>query len=153
METIEHIIDQADRRCKASGARLTDKRKQVLSLLIESNKALSAYELTDAYKRTYQIDITPMSIYRILSFLESEHLAHKLEIANKYVACEHISCDGEHSASQFLICSNCHKVKEISISNSALSELKGNIQSAGFQLVNPQLEVHCICDECLAKGT
>ena len=37
-----------------------------------------------------------MSIYRILEFLESQQLVHKLKLTNRYVACVHITCNHEH---------------------------------------------------------
>jgi Fur family zinc uptake transcriptional regulator len=45
MNHVDRIIGHAEDHCKAHGARLTVKRKQVLAGLIQSEKALSAYEL------------------------------------------------------------------------------------------------------------
>ena len=72
--------------------------------LLESDKALSAYELTEFCRDRLGFDLLPMSVYRILEFLEGEHLAHRLNLANKYVACSHITCEHEHDVPQFLIC-------------------------------------------------
>lgn len=148
MEAVTRIIDEAERKCKANGSRLTNKRKHVLSLLLKSGKALSAYELVEAYKSELGETLPAMSIYRILEFLEGEYLAHKLSLANKYVACEHICCQHDHDVSQFLICNQCQKVKEISIGKPTMSGLKKNIQDAGFHLVSPQLEMNCVCNIC-----
>ena len=104
MNHIDSIVQQAEQHCKARGARLTTKRKQVLAGLIQSNKALSAYELIDFCKKHYGESIPAMSVYRILEFLKDEHLVHKLNLANKYVACAYISCDHAHGIPQFLIC-------------------------------------------------
>ena len=46
MNNVDRIIGHAEQHCKAHGARLTAKRKQVLTGLIQSDKALSAYELS-----------------------------------------------------------------------------------------------------------
>ncbi len=148
MPNVNAIIDHAERHCKSHGARLTDKRKQVLSGLIQSNKALSAYELMDVYKEKFGESLPAMSVYRILDFLEQENLVHKLSLANKYVACSHITCDHAHEVPQFLICGKCSKVEEISISKSIMSKLKKNVEQAGFHLVSPQLEMNCICHSC-----
>ena len=147
MEVIK-LIEQAEQRCKTNGSRLTVKRKQVLSLLLSSDKALSAYELVKAYKAETGKTLPAMSVYRILEFLEREHLAHRLELANKYVACKQINSKHEHVVSQFLICGQCQKVKEISIESSAMTELKKSVKNAGFYLTSPQLEMHCICEDC-----
>lgn len=148
MKNLTTIIDHAEHHCKVNGSRLTDKRKQVLSGLLQSEKALSAYELVDICKVQFNETLPAMSVYRILDFLQSEHLVHKLKLANKYVACAHITCDHAHAVPQFLICGQCQKVKEISISKTFITELQGNVERAGFNLVSSQIEMDCICADC-----
>lgn len=145
---VETILDHAERSCRENGSRLTDKRKLVLSGLLESQKALSAYELMEACKENYGTSIPAMSVYRILDFLESEQLVHKLNLANKYVACSHITCDHAHEVPQFLICGNCQKVREITIRKATLKELQDSVKKAGFSLSSPQIEMNCLCDDC-----
>ena len=148
MTKLNKILNHAEQTCKANGARLTDKRKQILSSLINSNKALSAYEIVDICAKELGSAIPAMSVYRILDFLESENLVHKLHLANKYVACSHISCDHAHEVSQFLICDECSRVEEIGIEKKVIDSLKQNVKKKGFLLKSPQLELHCICQDC-----
>ena len=148
MHTTAQILDRAEANCRAHGARLTEKRKRVLSGLLESNKAMSAYELADYCGKTFDEPISPMSVYRILDFLEGENLVHKLHLANKYVACSHISCDHRHEVPQFLICDECGTVKEIGIKKDLINTLKDNVSQAGYVLKSPQLELHCLCQDC-----
>ena len=147
-QKVDSIIDHAEQYCKAHGSRLTTKRKQILSTLINSGKALSAYDLIDLCKAEFGGSIPAMSVYRILQFLEDEDLVHKLSLANKYVACAHITCDHEHSIPQFLICGSCHKVEEISIPKPTIAVLQKNVEQAGFHLISPQLEMNCVCNDC-----
>lgn len=152
MSNVDAIISHAEQHCKAHGARLTAKRKQVLSGLIQSEKALSAYDLIDFCQRTFGKTIPAMSVYRILEFLEEENLVHKLNLANKYVACAHITCDHAHGVPQFLICGDCNKVKEVSINASIITELQKSVEHAGYHLMSTQLEMNCICNDCVAKA-
>jgi len=149
MDNVDSIILHADQHCKARGARLTIKRKQVLTGLILSKKALSAYELIAFCKETYGETIPAMSVYRILEFLEDQVLVHKLNLAKKYVACMHISCDHAHAAPQFLICISCSKVKEVSINESTISELSETAKNAGYDLYSRQVELNCLCERCV----
>lgn len=149
MTAVQDKLEHAERKCRQKGVRLTSKRKLVLSALIVSDKAMSAYELVDLCKREFNVIIPAMSVYRILDFLQEQELAHKLNLANKYVACCHIDCDHKHEVSQFLICSKCQRVKEISLGRITEEELRQDIESAGFQLVSPQLEINCVCDDCI----
>ena len=148
MNNLESTIKHAEQQCRDHGVRLTEKRKQILTGLIESNKALSAYELIAFCKQRFNTTMPAMSVYRILEFLEDQHLVHKLNLANKYVACMHISCDHAHAVPQFLICRNCSKVKEISINQTTISALSETVKSAGYNLFSPQVELNCLCESC-----
>lgn len=148
MREVNAIIEHAEQYCKQHGARLTTKRKKVLSSMLQSMKALSAYDIIDFCKAEFGETIPAMSMYRILDFLEKEHLVHKLKLANKYVACAHITCDHAHAVPQFLICGECDEVREISISQATIGQLKKNVETAGFELVSPQIEMNCICMAC-----
>ncbi|MGI9315836.1 MAG: Fur family transcriptional regulator [bacterium] len=144
----DQVINEAEQRCKEQGARLTEKRKQVLSGLLRSDSALSAYELVDYCRQEHGYSIPPMSVYRILDFLQEQHLVHKLNLANKYVACAHITCSHDHGVPQFLICGNCQRVEEISVAKSTINAIKRSVDNAGYQLVSPQLEINCLCEGC-----
>ncbi|KZY67070.1 MULTISPECIES: Fur family transcriptional regulator [unclassified Oleiphilus] len=151
MSQINKIINSAEQQCKAKGVRLTDKRKQVLSALIESKKALSAYELVDYLKDEFKAPLPAMSVYRILDFLQTEQLVHKLDIANKYVACAHITCGHDHGTPQFLICNNCNSVTEVVIPNDIIQQLQNNVTDAGYTLESTQIEMSCRCPVCNAQ--
>ncbi len=152
MSIVSKVLDRAEEKCKAKGARLTEKRKHILSGLIKTQKALSAYELVEYCRSEFDEVIPPMSVYRILDFLAGENLVHKLQLANKYVACSHISCDHAHEIPQFLICAECNSVKEIGIKKTMIDTLKHNIEQAGYQLKSSQLELHCLCQDCASRA-
>ena len=144
----DNALAYAKQYCDERGTRLTEKRKQVLTGLLESDKALSAYELTEYCRDHLGFDLLPMSVYRILEFLEGEHLAHRLNLANKYVACSHIACDHKHEVPQFLICKDCFRVEEVGVKRSVISALAKTIDATSFHLASHQLELDCVCDDC-----
>jgi len=149
---LDNTIKHAEVQCRENGVRLTDKRKAVLKGLLQSERALSAYELVDYCRDVLDEPLPAMTVYRILEFLEGEQLVHKLKLANRYVACSHIACDHKHEVPQFLICVSCSRVSEISISKSTLGTLKRNVENAGYSLVSPQLEMNCLCGDCTAAA-
>lgn len=152
MSKITRILDHAETSCRSSGARLTDKRKRVLTGLLKSQKAMSAYDLVDYLRTEFDEPIPPMSVYRILDFLESENLAHKLRLNNKYVACSHISCDHAHEVPQFLICDECGDVREIGIKKNLVEALRRSVHEAGYVLKSSQLELPCLCQGCANRA-
>jgi len=141
-------LEQAELKCANNGVRLTAKRKLVLSSLLVANKAMSAYDIVEHCKLVFGEVVPAMSVYRIMEFLEQNQLAHKLNLANKYVACCHIDCQHSHGVPQFLICGVCQRVKEIDLGKITELELKQGVRDAGFELVSPQLEINCICEKC-----
>lgn len=145
---LQKALSRAEENCRAHGARLTEKRKHILQLLLQSNTPLSAYELATRYHDTFSETIPAMSVYRMLDFLVTETLAHKLNSANKYVACAHITCNHQHEVPQFLICDRCQSVKEIGISHAIIDALKTSVKNAGYVLTQPQIELHCLCEHC-----
>ncbi len=148
MVDVDSVIDEAEQRCREQGARLTEKRKQVLSGLLHSDTALSAYDLVDYCKDEYGYTIPAMSVYRILDFLQGQRLVHKLNLANKYVACSHITCDHDHGVPQFLICGKCQRVEEIRVAKATINALQRSVDKAGYKMLSPQLEINCLCEDC-----
>jgi len=148
MAELTQVLSKAKEICVERGVKLTTKRENVLAALVQSNEALSAYELAEQYRNLYQQTIPAMSVYRILDFLAEHSLVHKLTSANKYIACSHISCSHEHQIPQFLICETCSSVTEIAIKSEVMDELTSSVSKTGFNLSTPQLELKGFCKNC-----
>lgn len=132
---------------------MTPKRMEVYTSLLVADQPLSAYELIDRVKAIFGRQLTPISIYRMLDFLEQRHLVRKLKSAAKYIA---INLDGQpfdqpsgKKALQFLICRACGEVKELGVDQAVLAELKACIETSGFQLSTMELELECLCTHCV----
>jgi Fur family zinc uptake transcriptional regulator len=149
MDDIDNFIKQAETNCHQLGSRLTTKRKMVLTALLHVKKAISAYELITLVDVKFNESLAPMSVYRILDFLEKNHLIHKLNIANKYVACADITSEQHHEASQLLFCQKCQRVDEIKLNSTKLIELDNEAKQSGYQLLSSHIELNCICNTCL----
>ncbi len=152
-EQLSSAVQTAKHICLSSGVRFTQKRQKVLEVLVASTRPLSAYELLDQYRFTFNEEIQAMSIYRILEFLKEEQLVHKLNLNNKYIACSHILCCQEHGMSQFMICTECGQVEEASISTEVLESLKQRVLEMGYSMVSPHLELACVCNACASNAS
>ena len=149
---IERIINKLQKACAQTGVKLTNKRKNVLIVLLNSKTPLSAYDIADSYKEQFQESLPVMSVYRMLDFLINEKLAHKLETSGQYISCAHITCDHQHEAPQFLICDHCGNVKEVGMKKPIVEEIERSVQDTGFTLVHKQLELHGICKRCFNRS-
>ena len=134
--------------CEQKKVKLTEKRQQVLYSLLKANKALSAYELIDSLRLHFDQDFAPMTVYRILKFLEEHALVHKLQSANKFVTCAHISDCQVRKTPQFLICNSCQKVDEVHLDEELMEAVCSNIKETGFFISEPQFELKGICQDC-----
>ena len=142
-------IELSEKYCQEKGERLTKKRKLVLRILLSSQKAISAYELVDDCKKNYGEIISAMTVYRTLEFLQAQGFAHRLELANKYVACSHMVCRHQHKPSQFLICNQCSRVEEVDVDVSMLKGLQEVTNKTGFHLSDSPLELSGVCNKCI----
>ncbi len=147
-EKLSSVVQTAKDICSSAGVRFTEKRQKVLEVLIDSPRPLSAYELIDQYQLSYKEEIQAMSVYRILEFLKEEQLVHKLNLNNKYIACSHIRCCHDHGMSQFMICTSCGCVEEVTISSDLLDSLKQRVFESGYTMISPHLELACVCHIC-----
>ncbi|MAW34206.1 MAG: transcriptional repressor [Proteobacteria bacterium] len=148
MTKLENIIKGAEQHCRRKGTRLTLKRQLILRCLLLRKKPTSAYGIKTYLKENYGEEMPATSIYRILSFLQENLLVHKLQAHNKFIACAHIVCKHDHGTPQFLICQKCETVKEIDSNSALIEELQRDIRRSKFQLISPQLEMLCICNDC-----
>ncbi len=146
--SIEHVVQRAIAACEKAGSKMTEKRKRVFVCLLKSQKPLSAYEIAEAIRDEYAEALPAMSVYRMLDFLANENLVHKLQSANKFIACSHIACEHAHEVPQFLICDGCGQVKEVGIKRDIMDALSLSVANAGYRLQSSQLELRCLCQGC-----
>jgi Fur family zinc uptake transcriptional regulator len=141
---IGHRLGEAAALCKANGAQLTELRRTVLTLILEANGPLTAYQLLDQLKET-RPGAVPPTVYRALDFLSENRLIHRLERLNAFIPCS--EADHHHHAAQFLICGRCGTVAEIEDSGVSKALAKA-AEKAGFQPSNALVELDGICAAC-----
>lgn len=138
-------LDQALARLAEGGARLTPVRRRTLEILLESHRALGAYEVLDRLAAE-GFGRQPPVAYRALEFLVQHGLVHRLQRLNAFMACLHPATD---HAPAFLICRECHQVAEIP--GAGLREaVDGLAAEAGFLAERSTIEVMGLCAVCRA---
>jgi len=129
--------------CLNGKLRLTPVRARVLEILLETHKALGAYDILDRL-RADGLGNKPPVVYRALDFLVANGLAHRLERLNAFAACSHVAQGHEPF---FLICRECRQVAE-----SSLDELSDGIERSaktlGFEVQSRVVEVIGRCSSC-----
>ena len=141
----ETLLSRADRICGTRGARLTDLRRQVLGLILDSPAPTGAYDLLERLRATRD-GAAPPTVYRALDFLQEQGLVHKLERLSAFVGC--VAHDSDHAA-QFLICRSCGRVTEIEDQKLAHA-LDDAARRLGFTVGKATIEAEGQCAACAA---
>jgi Fur family transcriptional regulator, zinc uptake regulator len=146
-QAIEQKVDEAAEACARQGAQLTELRRLVLSLILEAERPITAYQLLDCLKETRKGAVPP-TVYRALHFLMEQRLVHKLERLNAFIPC--VDTGHQHPV-QFLICRQCGTVAEIEDRASAKA-LEHAAEHEGFHLRNAFVEIEGTCAACSQPG-
>ncbi len=133
----------AEQQCRKKRIRLTHLRRRVLSLIWEDHRPITAYALLDQMKVEYP-QTAPITIYRILEFLRTAGLIHRLESINAFIGCGRP--EQQHNG-QFLICQRCRTVAEIDdrTIDLGLSEAAAKLE---FRLQTNMVELYGLCKDC-----
>ncbi|MBX9708680.1 MAG: transcriptional repressor [Caulobacteraceae bacterium] len=137
-------LSLAERTCAEAGGKLTAPRREVLSLLLEADQPLAAYDLIERMQalrgQTY-----PPTVYRALEFLERAGLVHRISSRKAYVACRGTE---PHHRPIFLVCRECNAATEVTARETE-TLLQTLAQNAGFESEQIVQEVQGRCRACV----
>ncbi len=137
-------LDRASALCERRGTKLTELRRQVLSLVLEAGRPVGAYDLLDRL-RSQRRGAAPPTIYRALDFLMEHGLIHRVERLSAFVGCP--VHDHHGHAAQFLICGKCGTVAELE-DESVRDALEQAAGRRGFQISGVTVEAEGLCEAC-----
>src|SRR5690606_12671602 len=136
-------LEAAHAHCRARGSRLTTQRKEVLELLLLRGGSAKAYDLQDDMRARHG-RVAPSTVYRALEFLMAQHLVHRVDALNTFIA-----CNAEHVAHHplLLVCSNCEVVTELQ-DDAIYKTVQSTLRQAGAGFVESEIEVKGLCGKC-----
>lgn len=129
------------------GARLTPVRRRTLEILLESHRALGAYDVLQRLSAE-GFGHQPPVAYRALEFLVEHGLAHRIRRLNAFAACMH---PGEAHAPVFLICRACDLVAEAP-GQAVRAALDDAAETLGFAVERANVEALGLCPECRGRA-
>ncbi|MDF2867492.1 MAG: Fe2+/Zn2+ uptake regulation protein [Gammaproteobacteria bacterium] len=147
MKTAEQRLNEALQYCVTQGLKLTTLRQTILTILYEQANPLSAYDILRILKLTHP-KAEAMTVYRILNFLEQNHLIHRITSCNTYAACDMLM--HEHHA-QLLLCERCGYAEEIEIKQLE-SAVQTTLKQYHFKASAKPTEIFGICEGCQATA-
>ncbi|AIL31994.1 Fur family transcriptional regulator [Basilea psittacipulmonis] len=149
MNNISEQLKKIEDICEANGTRLTQSRRQVLELILESPQSVKAYDLLKAMLKEHP-NTKPPIVYRALEFLEQQHFIHRIDSLNAWAVCQHIQKDCEHGESLLLACKSCGSVKEIE-NQTVTHHLTNMLHEHGYQTTGKETEIQVICPNCIEQ--
>lgn len=139
----------AEAACAARRLRLTPARAFVLETLLESHKAMTAYELLERLAAA-GLGSQPPVAYRALDFLVANGFVHRIERLGAFVACTHgRTHDGDDHGAGFLVCRGCRTVAETELARPE-ARLVAGAAAAGFTIERTVVEAEGLCADCRA---
>lgn len=142
--TLSDQLNAAQHWCLARGEKLTDIRRDVLSLLLSHGHSMKAYDILSELQQS-RPTAAPPTVYRALDFLLQVGLIHRLDSLNAFVACPEFALTHHHGV--LLVCENCHGVTEIADAP-WMSHLTDAVAALGFAPGHQELEIKGLCSAC-----
>jgi Fur family zinc uptake transcriptional regulator len=147
---VQASLAQAAASCQARGVQLTELRRQVLRLILESAQPIGAYALLDRLKEQRR-GAAPPTVYRALDFLLDQGLIHKIERLNAFVGCAEEPGHGHTHAHphphHFLICGRCGVTAEV-CDEAVAAAIHQAAARFGFHVHRTMVEVEGVCVQC-----
>lgn len=138
-------------RSSFDSVKLTELRKDVLKIIIEYKKPISAAEILQTLKKRRE-SAEPPTVYRVIEYLLNNHVVHKIASENKYVLCSQLSTVTTNQHGFIFICKKCLKSTEITHEHFT-TLLKQLAEDHDFLIHSPLLEIQCICKKCAKKSS
>lgn len=137
-------LRKAETICAARKTRLTEIRRDVLSIVWQSHVPVGAYDIL-ARLNAGGGKTAPMAVYRALEFLIDHNLVHRLASLNAFIGCAHMG--EEAHAAQFLICRVCGTAAELE-STPLKRALTQAVAARGFTIDTQIVEISGVCPHC-----
>ncbi|AUH33858.1 Fur family transcriptional regulator [Paracoccus tegillarcae] len=139
----DQALQAAAELADQQGVRLTPVRRRTLEILLESHRALGAYDVLERLSAE-GFGSQPPVAYRALDFLVQNGLAHRVQRLNAFAAC---LTPGHLHAPAFLICRTCNKVAEAD-APAIRAALGDAARASGFAVERMTVEALGLCDSC-----
>lgn len=129
---------------RATGARVTSARIQVLNLLQTAKVPLSHSDIEDLLSKNALPEIDRVTLYRVLDWLVDVQLAHKAASMRGVYCFTAANPNIEHKQHMHFRCNDCGKVVCLDIPPPPPPELP-----SGFHLTKVEFDISGECPDCV----
>ncbi|EFR32007.1 Fur family transcriptional regulator [Eremococcus coleocola] len=140
----EERLDQSLETLKEKGFKLTNKRREILEIFIDSDRYLTAKQVYQSLAEKYPT-MSYNTTYRNLYDFVKIGLLESTEYQNEQLF--RISCEGEDHHHHHFICTNCGKTIPLEIC--PMDHIQTDLSQVEVQM--HRFEVFGLCADCKAK--
>lgn len=144
-----NILRSSESKLSQAGYRLTNPRREILRLFIESEGPLSISEIFDLTSKKIRID--RVSTYRIVEVFKKMGLIHSVGESG-YMFCSHAHEEvADHHL--YLVCEDCSGVQEVELPKQLQQDISKKVGTlVGFKSKGP-IQVSGLCQTCENSAT
>ena len=141
-------MELAVAKMKEAGWRITEQRKNLYTLLLDSKEAMSAKDIMEVYKHRFPVkNIDLVTIYRIMDKFQDLELIHKVSKTGHYVVCEHLDCSSSYHIIE--VCKSCDAILEKHIPAEIVEKLFEYVREKHeFLPSTHSFSLHGYCKKC-----
>lgn len=129
--------------------KLTPLRKDILTIFINADKPMSAYEVLKQLKKVRD-GAEPPTVYRVIEYFIEKGIVHRIATENKYILCTDQNHKKSNDPAIILVCKKCHHSEEV-FDKKLIDGFRLLTQSHQFFLDNPTLEITGFCQDCASQ--
>lgn len=126
--------------------KLTELRKDILTILSIKNKPMGAYDILEKLKEK-RTSAEPPTVYRVLNFLVENKLIHRIESQNTYVCCSQLNENQTEHQTILFFCRQCQTCYEFKNNDVFLSILQFS-EKNHLKVDDSLIELSGICQKC-----
>lgn len=131
---------------RAEGVRCTKQRIDILEVLLQQKKPLTAKEIHHKLKDS-KIDLRLSTVYRTLNLLEEKEFIKKLNLADDESKFELLVGPHHHH----LVCVNCNEIVPL---DCPLKEYEGQLGAeTGYKIQDHSIKFYGVCPDCQEKNS
>jgi Fur family ferric uptake transcriptional regulator len=133
---------------KNQGERITIVRREIVTILAENNKPLSANEIIKLLADR-RIAVNKTTVYRQLDLLQEYSMIHEIRLNDRTRRYEITEESEEHH--HHLVCLKCKKIEDINFTEDLERQEKIIKKKKGFKVLQHSLEFFGLCKNCQKK--
>lgn len=137
-------IEELIQRIRTAGLRMTEPRRRLLSVFLDSQMPLSAKNLLGRLA-DFGIEVNKTTVYREIESLIKIGVLKSIQLGERSTYYELASTEHHHH----LVCLGCNRVEDVDMNESSIAKQEQKIASERrFQISYHALEFFGLCQQC-----